>query len=83
MNKVQRNAIAENLSALLHKLEKCEDRLAVAQEAGDADAVVRCSARLDALSAEMKGADTVLTTLGYVRKYHGDNERGHYTIEKI
>ena len=83
MNKVQRNAIAENLSALLHKLEKCEDRLAVAQDNGDADAVARLSARIETLSAELKGADAVLTMLGYVRKYHDDNERGHYTIEKI
>ena len=83
MNKVQRKAIAETLSAVLHKLEKLEDRLAVAQDNGDADAVARLSARIETLSAELKGADAVLTMLGYVRQHHDDNERGYYTIEKI
>lgn len=83
MNKAQKTCIAETLSAILHKLEKCEDRLASAQDNGDADAVARISARIESLSAELKGADAVLTMLGYVRQYHDDNERGHYTIEKI
>ena len=83
MNKVQRNAIAETLSAVLHKLEKLEDRLAIAQDNGDADDVARLSARIETLSAELKGADAVLAMLGYARQYHDDNERGYYTIEKI
>lgn len=83
MNKAQRNAVAESLTAILRKLEKCEDRLAAAQEDGNGEAVVFIRSRIEYLSAELKGADSVLTMLGYVRRYHDDNELGHYTIEKI
>ena len=83
MNKIQKNAIAENLSLLLHKIEKCEERLEVAQDNRDTDAIVKISARLNVLSAELQGADIVLTILGYTRKYHDDNNYGHYTLEKL
>ena len=83
MNKVQRNAIAETLSAILRKLDKCEYRLAIALNSGDADAVSRISARVEVLSAELKGADAVLTMLGYVRDHHDDGGSGYYTIEKL
>ena len=83
MNKAQRKCIGESLSTILHKLEKCEDRLDNAKISGDVDAVARLSARIESLSAELKGADTVLTMLGYVRSHHDGENGGYYTIEKI
>lgn len=71
MNKAQRKCVAESLSAILYKLEKCEDRLAVAQnEGGDPDRIARLSARIECLSGELRGADNVLHMLGYARRYH-------------
>jgi len=83
MNKAQKACIAESLTAILRKLEKCENRLDDAEINGDTIEIARLSARLESLSAELKGADAVLTMLGYVRKHHDDDRGGYYSIEKI
>lgn len=83
MNNVQRSCIAEHLSNILRKMERLEDRLYAAKKSGNSDEVDKLSARIDSLSAEMKGADAILTMIGYVRDHHDDEEGGYYTIEKI
>lgn len=83
MNKVQRNCVADHLSDILRKMERLEDRLYAAEENGNSEDISRLSARIEKLSAELKGADSVLAMLGYVRHHHDDENGGHYTIEKI
>ena len=83
MNKVQRKCMEGYLTMVLRKLERCEERRDIAEDSGDTDAVERLTVCIETLVAELKGADSILTMLGYVRKHHDDDDKGFYTIEKV